>query len=267
MAEREELILNDPLEDETLTEGEAQEVVAEPAEEDVLLFGDEEETAPKGSDSDLIKHLREVAREKDRHIAELKRNQPAPAVIGPKPTLAGCDYDEEQYERQLEGWKDAKRASETAETQRQEQARKGEEEYQADNARYQAKRSALTFKDASEAAELVTGRMTEVQKAVIVMAADNPALVEYAIGTRPGILEQMAGITNPVKLAAAVAKLEGKLKVARKSAPAPENVSRGGASMGLKTDATMERLEREAEKSGDMTKLFAYKRELRSTSR
>ena len=119
-------VLEDPVE---AVEGstDAAEVgeVADPVEdagEVVVTMGDE---PPPAEEEDTarapqwLKDLRKSNREKDRvirereaEIARLKGStaQPDAVVLGPKPTLATCDYDEDKYERDLDAWHAAKRA-------------------------------------------------------------------------------------------------------------------------------------------------------------
>ena len=65
-----------------------------------------------------------------------------------------------------------------------------------------------------------------------------------------------------MKFAFAVAKLETQLKVTnRKAAAAPERtISTGGGRISGSVDSTLDRLREEALKTGDMSKVMAYKR-------
>jgi hypothetical protein len=84
------------------------------------------------------------------------------------------------------------------------------------------------------------------------------------MGKSPAKAKELAAITDPVKFTFAIAKLEAQLKVTpRKAPPAPEKQIRsiGGVPMSGAVDSTLERLRDEAAKTGDMTKVIAYKRQ------
>ena len=98
----------------------------------------------------------------------------------------------------------------------------------------------------------------------MLQGADNPALVIYALGKNPKKAKELAAITDPVKFAFAVAKLESQLKVTnRKAPPPPEKTMRGTGPGSGAVDSTLERLREEAARTGDMTKVIRYKAEQR----
>jgi hypothetical protein len=112
------------------------------------------------------------------------------------------------------------------------------------------------------------GGLNDVQQAVIVKAADNPALVLYSLGKHPAKLAELSQITDPLKMAAAVARLEGGLKVMpKRKPPEPEEIASGTASVSHGKDKELERLEKEAERTGDRTKLIAYKARQKSQAK
>ena len=98
---------------------------------------------------------------------------------------------------------------------------------------------------------------------MIIQGSDNPALTIYAIGKNSKVAQELADIKDPVKFAFAVSKMEGKLKMGkRKAKPAPEATVKGGGG-GVGKDHTLERLQKEADKTGDRSKIFAYRKKLR----
>ena len=75
----------------------------QPAGEEVITLGGEpapeEPRAP-----DWLRDLRKSNREKERRIRELESQLQAPSApvaLGEKPTLKGCDYDDEKFEAAL----------------------------------------------------------------------------------------------------------------------------------------------------------------------
>jgi len=104
------------------------------------------------------------------------------------------------------------------------------------------------------------------QQGIVLQGSDNPALIIYALGKNTKRAKELASITDPVKFAFAVAKLETQLKVSnRKAAASPERtIASGGTRLSGAVDSTLERLRAEAEKSGDYTKVLQYKRQKRN---
>jgi hypothetical protein len=146
-------------------------------------------------------------------------------------------------------------------------ARQSQEQWQKELQAHADKRAALKFPDAAEAEETATAALTEVQQAVIVKVADNSAQVLYALGKHPARLAELSKITDPLKLAAAVARLEGTLKVMpKRKPPEPEQIASGNASVKHGSDKQLERLEKEAERTGDRTKLIAYRKQLQKAA-
>jgi hypothetical protein len=242
------------------------------AEEELeVTFGDEAAPASGERETGLVKHLREVARDQARRISELEKAKPQSEriVVGERPTLEGCEYDEDKFIADTEAWVERKRLAEQGQSAADQEQREAQQEWQGHLTNYQSRRAELKFADVDDAEELARARLDQVQQAAIVVAADNPALVLYSLGKHPAKLAELSQIKNPLKLAAAVAKLEGTLKVtARRKAPDPEEIASGTASVAQRgTDKTLERLEKEALRSGDRTKLIQYKASLKTPAK
>jgi hypothetical protein len=266
--EQQQELVQEEVEGDAQPEEEAQ---AE-TEEVVVTIGDEplpeEETEQAPS---WVRELRKTHRETVRENRELKEKlskvgqtaDTAPAVEK-KPTLEGCDYDAEVFERQLTAWHDAKRKADEAEAKKR-------AEQDAENAAWQEKLKAygesktqLKVKDFEDAEAVILDSFSVVQQGIVVKGADNPALLVYALGKNPKKAKELAEIKDPVKFSFAVAKLEAQLKVTnRKAPPAPERTVSGSAPKSGSVDSTLERLRAEAERTGDMSKLMAYKRQLK----
>ena len=107
------------------------------------------------------------------------------------------------------------------------------------------------------------------QRATDAQAAERRAQEAWAtqLGKSPTKLKELAIITDPVKFAFAVAKLERDLKVTtRKAPPPPEKVVTGSAPKSGVVDSQLERLRTDAEKTGDYSKVTQYQREKRKAS-
>src|SRR5436190_7477036 len=182
-------------------------------EEGPPAFEDEADEEAKG-DSRTIRQMRDRLAEQNRELAELRSRAPqAPAELPPKPTLAELDYDEEAFEQRLDAWKDQKRQLEQAEAERNAQVESATREWQRDLESYTRRRDELALPDFEDAAEAVKTRLTLAQQAVIVKAAsDAPAFV-YALAHSDTRLAELAKLQDPIKLAAAIARMEGAVKV------------------------------------------------------
>lgn len=239
-------------------------------EDEVVSFDDEAAPASGEAETGLAKHLREEIRKRDKQIAELRRIAPQPQAIevGEKPTIGGCDYDEDAYEAALAQWMERKAKAEAQKTEAEQAARQAQDAWAEEVQGHIAKKAALKFKDVEEAEEAALASLSDIQQAVIVKAAANSAMVMYALGKHPAKLAEISKITDPIKLAVAVSKLEGKMTVKKRGGPPePERIARGSAPVSAGTDKHLERLEKEADRTGDRTKLIAYRQKLKAQAK
>lgn len=258
--------------DEQERQEEQPETEAEEAAEDEEIVSFEGEAAPASGEAEtgLVKHLRAQLREKAKEVETLRKSAPqaAPIEVGEKPTLAGCDYDEEAYEAQLDQWKAQKaKADEQARNAHQAQ-QQAAEAWSRELQGHHEKKAALKFKDVQEAEDVALASLSDVQQAVIVKATENSAKVIYALGKYPAKLAEISKITDPIKLAVAVSKLEGKMTVTKRGGPPePERIARGGAPFAGAKDKELERLEKEADRTGDSSRLIAYRAKLKARAK
>lgn len=265
-----------PAEQEPAT-GEGEPSAEADADEEVIVsIGDE---APPASEDDenrapaWVKDLRKSNREKDRklreqeaEIARLKGGnvQEQAVIVGPKPTLESCDFDADKFETDLEAWHERKRQAASKEAEKAEAERKANEAWQARLTTYSQAAAKLKVSDFKDAEDTVADILSVTQQGVILSGAEKPELLIYALGKAPKKAKELAAITDPVKFAFAVAKLETQLKVTpRAKAPAPERRVSGAVSVAGSIDSQLERLRAEAEKTGNYSKVNAYKRQLR----
>lgn len=230
---------------------------------------EEEKQAPEWV-RNLRKNYRELQREKRELEEKLKSVSPAPEQFpvtpGKKPTLEDCDYDSDKFENELAGWFERKRQSEEAEAQQKAKQREEQESWQKKLEGYTQSKSGLKVSDFEDAEETVLETLNVTQQGIILQGAQNPAVVVYALGKNPKKAKELGEITDPVKFAFAVAKLETQLTVtSRKQAPPPEKKINGNGSLDS-SNAQLERLREEAARTGDMTKVIAFKRQLKNQS-
>lgn len=241
------------------------------AEFDAVTIGDEPPEEDEEGGTRLVRDLRKLVRERTREAreakAELERRERAATEkqepVGEKPTLESCGYDEAHFEERLSAWHERKRAAEAKEQAAREAQEASQRAWQSSLETYQAKKKDLRVSDYEDAEAAATEILNTTQQGIIVSGAENPALVVYALGKNPKKARELAAITDPVKYAFAIAKLEAQLKVTpRKSAPPPESTVRGSAPVSGAVGASgeLERLRAEARKTGDYTKVTAYNR-------
>lgn len=240
-------------------------------DDDVLVtIGDDSPKEPTGPAPKWVKTLRKKTRQQEAELKRLRReleqrssaSKEPEIVLGDKPTLKGYKYDSDKYEKALEDWYTKKRKIEEREASKQKAVDEQQRRWQAKQKAYADKKTEHGFKDFDDAEQLVTNSLDETQQGIIVHGAADSALLVYALGKNPEVLDELSKINDPVEFSFKVAKIEDKLKVRSKKAPAPEKrISSGkpGGSSGTK-DATLDRLRKEAERTGDYSKVAAYKR-------
>ena len=219
-----------------------------------------------------VRDLRRSHRELQRKVREYEsREQAAPAqaaipTLSAKPKLEDHDYDTDRYETALESWYKQKDAVESARRQQQQQAEEQQRTWQSKLDGYAKAKTELKVRDYEDAEATVQETLNVVQQGVVLQGAENPALVVYALGKNPKKAKELASISDPVKFAFAIAKLESQLKVTatRKPPPPERSAPAGNAPISGTTDSVLERLRVDAERTGDMTKVIAYRRQQRA---
>ena len=278
-AEEPEAELEDEAEQVSDDEGSDTEAEAEDADEDdgfvaVSIGGeappsedDEAERAPE-----WVRDLRKQYREEKRRNKELQdqlaqtTGAAKAAVLGEKPTLEKADYDTDRYEKELAAWYEQKRSHDDAQAARKAEQETVEREWKQKLEGYQSAKATLKVRDYDEAEDVVQDSFSVTQQGMILQGAENPALLVYALGKNPNRAKELASIKDPVKFAFAVARLETQLKVTkRKASSKPDPKVTGTARVSGSVDSTLERLRAEAEKTGDFTKVFRYKKQKQST--
>ncbi len=243
----------------------------EESDEDEVVISIGEESPPQEEEVRApawVRELRKSNREKERKIRELEAKlnttvtETKPVALVSKPTLESCDYDSDEYEQKLADWYEQKREYDAAEAsvaaQRDAEAKAWQDKLDS----YAKAKASLKVRDYDEAEATALDTFDVTQQGIVLQGSDNPALLIYAIGRNAKRAKELASINDPVKFAFAVAKLETQLKVTnRKAATAPERtINSGGGRLSGAIDSTLERLRAEALKTGDLSKVMAYKR-------
>ena len=249
----------------------------EEEEDRIVTIGDEQppEEEEEAEAPGWVKKVRKVNRKLESEVKALKRQlaersteqqKPEPTIeVGEKPTLKSVRYDDKKYEQELASYYERKRLAEEQQAQQAKQVEEQKRQWQKRQERYVEKKREHSFKDFDEVEDLVQNSLDVMQQNIIIHGADDSSLLVYALGRNPKKLEELSAVKDPVEFAFRVAKLEEKLKVTSKKAPAPEKKISGSKAGGLsgKADQTLERLRKQAERTGDYTEVTRYKRKQR----
>lgn len=262
--------------------------VEEAVQEDQPEEQPEEQDAPEVDDSltveigeepaeepEHITELRRRYREQQKRLRELEAQTVTTTVeqLPAKPTLEDCDYDTPAFEKKLEEWYEKKREHDAREAEAKSLAQKAEERWQAKLATYEEGKEKLGAKDYDEAEATVSEILSapfpgiaaeDVRLGIIKQGAKDPATLVYALGKNPAKAKELAAIEDPVEFAFALGELSGKMKVVRGKAPPPEGrLNASAAGVAGAVDDTLERLRNEAARTGDYSKVRAYKQQQR----
>ncbi len=247
-------------EEQDKPEGDAEDDDEEQSET-VIGFGDEAAPASEG-ESSVIRELRARNREQAKRLAELERGRaPERIEVGDEPTLEGCEYDEDRFKAEWKAWDRRKADAERHETEARERAEKEKEAWTKRLQTFEEGKARLNvagFDDAE--AEVKAGLPDETM--AIILHTDKAAELVYALSRSPSKLEELSKL-DPLQAALMIGELKGKLQVTKRKLPDPDRPVVGTAAPGGSTDKQLARLEAEAERTGDRSKVIAYKRQQR----
>jgi len=259
----------------------AAEIPPEDESDEIVISLGEEVVTPKADDEkapapEWVKELRKRTKEQEKTIREQQAQLDAlkipdqKAALGKKPSMSddGIDYDEDAFAAAMEKWYDNKRVVDAEEAKKREQAELQEKSWNEKLQGYQEGRTKLAkIEDFEEAEATAMQSLSSIQQGIIVSTIESAPHVMYALGKNPEKLKELKAITDPIQFTAALIRLESKMTVTRKPATAPEKTVTGNTAIGGINDKTLDRLREEGVKSGDMSKVIAYKKQLREKSR
>ncbi len=265
----EELELTDLAPDDDAQKGEEpQDKAPEPSEDDgdlqIEIEGEESEDEPH-----LVKQLRNELRETHRKLAEKERAATPRIELGPKPTLEGCDYDEEKFDAELSGWYERKRQADTAEQDAQRAQEQATQQFQKARAAYQASAARKGIRDIDEAEQAVSAALSPAHVGAIIQYSKEPDLIVAALHRHPARLNAIAAETDPMRQFRMIWELESKVKpTMRRAAPPPAergSILKGSTANSHSVDKKLAALEEEADRTGNRTKLIAYRASMRAS--
>lgn len=240
-------------------------------DDDVLDFsfdddgeeGDEKDPWAGQKAPSWVKETRNENRELKRQLRELQKSQgqPEQQVLREMPTLDDHEYDDDGYQKDLVQWFSEKQQHEAA-------VQAEQQKYQQYRDRYKADVDAIKAKapDYDEVESSVVDVLSEQKQGLLQMLVDNPAKVVYALGKNsPAQLERLSKLDD-VQFTKQIVLMEQQMSSKTKSRnpnkPKPKTHEMEGAAGGA--DTQLAKLEAEADKTGDRSKVAAYKRKMRN---
>lgn len=271
-----EVVVDDvELSDETRVEGDIvdDEVDGLSTETDVQTEA-QADPEEQEKDANWLKNLRKSYREEKKRSRELEdrlrslesANNP-PKTLGKEPEIEDFDYDADQFKVAWKAWNERKSEVEAVAKRAKDEETAKATQWKETLDNYEKQKQATQAEDMDDAEDAVKSILNTTQQGIILHAADNPASVVLEIGRNERKAIELASITDPIKFAAAIAKLEERMKTTTtRKAPAPEKRTpeTGGTRPSGSVSGNAEKLLEEAQKTGDMTKYRAYMKQQRA---
>lgn len=208
-----------------------------------------------------VKKVREENRELKRQLKQRESQQFEQQVLREKPTLDDHDYDSDAFEQDYAQWLTEKQQVDA-------QVHAERQKYEQYHERYKADVDAIKAKapDYDEVELSVVDVLSEQKQGLLQMLVDNPAKVVYALGKNsPAQLERLSKLDD-IQFAKQIVLMEqqmsSKTKSRNQNKPKPKTHELEGAAGGA--DTRLAKLEVEADRTGDRSKVAAYKKQLKS---
>ncbi len=267
-------VVVEPTEEIKPEEGQEPSGEIEAEEQTVVTFGDDEPQDPTEHDSKRNKKFASMRKE-NRELKEKLEKVTAKAddntALGAEPTLEDCDYDADKYRDTLRDWDRAK-AKQDAKVQTAEDAQKDRNKvYAVKLDEYHASKSDFDADSFDEAEGIVKDTLNNVQLEALVTAfSGRAAPLIQALGQDEKKLtslskHDLSTAEGCINFAVEATRLESAMKISsRKPRTVPETRVSGNASS-VSGDNQLEKLREAAAKTGDMSKVLAYKRSLKAS--
>jgi hypothetical protein len=261
--------------DEGLTKDDAEKAAIEPSETETteeidISIGDESLTSEKEDAPSWVKEVRENNRKLARRNKELEqlntqREVSQAPTLGKKPIREDFNWDDDAFDTATEQWYTQKTKVESFKLSEDSKAVEVQKDYQKkfDNYAEQRESLKLKVKNYDEAEQAVRDSLDVGQQSIIVENVTRSAHMIKALGDDMKELDALSKIKDPVQFAFAVGRLEKDLKVTKRRKPTtqPEGKVSGSASSSGVVNSSLEKLRDEARKSGNYTKVAAYRKQ------
>lgn len=255
--------------------GTNEEEAAEEEGELVVSIGEdsppqEEEKAPEWVKELRVKH-RDATKENKALKQKLEQYEQTKTVeVGAEPGLYddGIDGDEDKFRTATQAYlgRKAEAKKETENTKQAEEVKA--QAWQATLTEFNEKREVVKAKmpNYEELEGVVDDSLSEIQKGAILQCAKDPALLIAALGKNPAKLKELSSTKDAAQFIWAASQMESQMKVSnRKVGTSPEKKVVGSGGAIDSSDAILEKLEKEADKTGDRSKVIAYKQKRKQT--
>lgn len=256
--------IEDSQDDEQDADGEEAES-QDDSDDDALDFSfddDGDSSDPfKGQEApEWVKKVREENRELKRQLKQREAQQMPQQVLREEPTLDDHDYDDEAFKQDYAQWLQEKQQIDA-------QVQAERQKYQQYHERYKADVDAIKAKapDYDEVELSVVDVLSEQKQGLLQMLVDNPAKVVYALGKNsPAQLDRLSKLDD-IQFAKQIVLMEmqmsSKTKSRNQNKPKPKTHELEGVAGGA--DTRLAKLEAEADRTGDRSKVAAYKKQMR----
>lgn len=233
------------------------------ADDDLGFSFDEPEQDSEGRDPfagqaapEWVKQLRKENRELKKQLKQTSQ-QPQVAPLREKPTITDHDFDSDAYEADLEQW-----FNEKAQYDEAINAQKAKDE--AIDKRYVASVDKMRkiAADYDEVEDAVVSTLSPEKQALLKLGVEDTAKLVYALGKSPNKLAELEQL-DPVSFVKQLGIMEFQMsqKSRNPNKPQPKQHELTGAAGG--GDSKLAKLEAEAAKTGDRSKVIAYRKSLR----
>ena len=235
------------------------------ADDDLGFSFDEPETDSEGHDPfagqaapEWVKQLRKENRELKKQLKQTPQ-QPQVAPLREKPTITDHDFDSEAYEADLEQW-----FNEKAQHDEVINAKKAKDE--AIDNRYVASVDKMRkiAADYDDVEETVVSTLSPEKQALLKIGVEDTAKLVYALGKSPNKLAELEQL-DPVSFVKQLGIMEFQMsqKSRNPNKPQPKQHELTGAAGG--GDSKLAKLEAEAAKTGDRSKVVAYRKQIKKS--
>lgn len=229
---------------------------------------------PEDVESAPIKQIRQEYRELAKKYKALEQQVQSPQVqasepepkLGPEPKPEDFDYVMDDFKEAVKAWTVQKIKVENYLAEKEAAQQAAVAEITAKVERYNEAKKKVRIPDFDEAEAAFADAIPDEKRGLFLKYSDRPESVVYAIGKSPELRAKFAAIDTPGQLIREIAILETRLAVGKAAAkakiPPPEKPAPSG-SAGGGVDETLAKLRAEADRTGDLTKVLAYKAKLK----
>lgn len=237
---------------------------AEEPEALVVQFGeDEPEEVEEPDHREALRNMRARIKELESEVKKGSPSTEAP-TLGEKPKRSDFDFDEDLYDAALEKWYEDKRTHDAAQAEVEERQKKAAEEWQGRLTHYNTRKVELAKRvpDVDDAEAFVLETFDATQQGILVDIAEDAAVLGYALWKNPSKAKDLAGERNYVRFTKKLALLEANLKTSTRKPPPPADrpLNSSTTTRGA-VDGELERLRDDAARTGDYSKVHAYKKQ------